>query len=181
MTFSVANSERLSYRLLDITDESLFLDLDSDPEVMKFINGGKPTTQQEFKDVYIPRQKAFRDPQQGWGFWGVSNKEDGTFLGWILVRPMDFFSEHKDLNNLELGWRFKQPAWGKGYATEAAQTLLNTLHQELGYKQFTAVAVADNQGSINIMKKIGMTFIKQDIHQDPLGDQVSVFYQLSLD
>lgn len=180
MTLSVANSDRLSYRLLDVSDESLFLDLDSDPEVMKFINGGRPTTKQEFQDVYIPRQQAFRNPQQGWGFWGVNIKDCGTFLGWILVRPMDFFSENKDLNNLELGWRFKKIAWGKGYATEAAQALLNALNKELDYRQFTAVAVEDNLGSINIMKKLGMTFLKQDVHKDPLGDQTSVFYQLTL-
>lgn len=179
MTISVSNSERLSFRLLDITDESLFLDLDSDPEVMKFINGGKPTTKQEFHDVYVPRQQAFRNPAQGWGFWGVTIKGSDTFLGWILVRPMNFFSDNKDLNDIEVGWRFKQQVWGKGYATEAAQAVISSLRKQLGYNKFTAIAVADNTGSINIMKKLGMTLIKEDIHKDPLGDQVSVFYQLA--
>lgn len=178
MTVSVLDSERLSFRLMDITDESLFLDLDNDPEVMKFINGGKPTTKQEHLDIHIPRHSAFRNPDKGWGYWATFIKETNTFIGWVLVRPMDFFSEGKDLTNIELGWRFKQLAWGKGYATEAAKAVLQSLKEQVKYNKFTAIAVSDNTGSIKIMQKIGMTFVKKQLHKDPLGDLNVDYYEL---
>lgn len=178
MTVSVTNSERLSFRLMDITDKSLFLDLDSDPEVMRFINGGIPTTEQEYEDIYIPRHSTFRNPEKGWGYWATFIAETNTFIGWVLVRPMNFFNEDTDLDNIELGWRFKQLAWGKGYATEAAQAILTALKEQVGYNKFTAIAVSDNTGSIKIMEKLGMNFAKKQIHQDPLGNQDAEYYEL---
>ena len=44
----------------------------------------------------------------------------GQEIGWILVRPMDFFSSKPIWHDIELGWRFLRSTWGKGYATEAA-------------------------------------------------------------
>lgn len=179
MTISIADSDRLSFRLMDVSDKPLFLDLDSDPEVMKFINGGNPTTEQEYQDIYIPRHTAFRNPDKGWGFWAVFIKETDTFAGWILVRPMDFFNEEKDLENIELGWRFKQLTWGKGYATEAAQAVMSAMKEQAGYTRFTAIAVSDNTGSIKIMQKLGMNFLKKQLHKDPLGDLDVEYYELS--
>lgn len=179
MTVSVPDSDRLRFRLMSADDAALFLDLDSDPEVMRFINGGTPTTQQQFADVYVPRINAFRNAEKGWGFWQVNIKGNDAFIGWILVRPMNFFNENKDENDIELGWRFKQASWGKGYATEAADSVLQALKQQIGYSKFTAIAVSDNTGSIKIMSKLGMTFIKKDLHKDPLGDQEVEYHQLT--
>lgn len=180
MTVSVPNSTRLSYRLMTPNDGALILDLDSDPEVMKYINGGKPTTEQELEQVYIPRFDAFSNPEQGWGIWLVYTQDDNAFIGWVLARPMNFFTEQRDLKDIELGWRFKQASWGKGYATEAAKAVLQTLHKDLGYNKFSAIAVSDNIGSIKIMKKLGMQFVKKELHQDPLYEEVVEYYQILL-
>jgi RimJ/RimL family protein N-acetyltransferase len=37
-----------------------------------------------------------------------------------------------------------------------------------------------NAASINIMKKLGMSYIKTDIHRDPLGDEEVVYYTLEI-
>ena len=107
--------------------------------------------------------------------------ENNVFIGWIIVRPFNFFNEQsefiRDDSTIELGWRFKQSAWGQGYASEAASTIMNELAKNPTHLHFCATALAENIGSINIMKKLGMTFVKNYTHSDKFGDRQAVFYQ----
>jgi len=118
--------------------------------------------------------------KKGWGLWKVSLLENNEFIGWILVRPMDFFSDNPMFENLELGWRFKEEFWGKGYATESALCVMNALANNKSASQFTAIAVSENTASISIMKKLGMKFIKKDMHKDPLGDMLVEYYSVTI-
>jgi len=176
----IKNSTRLSYQLMDETDESLLFELDQDPKVMHYINGGKPTTKKEIEETYIPRMKSYTNPKKGWGIWKVINLENDEFIGWILVRPMEFFSDNPQFENLELGWRFKQKSWGKGYATEAAKSIMDALISNKSATVLSAIAVSENLASIAIMKKLGMQFIKKDLHKDPLGDLLVEYYAMSV-
>lgn len=172
----IASSKRLQYRMMDAGDAALLLDLDNDPAVMKFINGGRPTSADEIENIFIPRLNAYRDPGKGWGLWAVNIIDTEDFIGWILVRPMDFFSDGRDDTDLELGWRFTQKSWGFGYATEAARAIMNAFIARGEYRAISAVADAGNVASIAVMTKLGMRYIKTDIHKDPLGDAECVFY-----
>jgi RimJ/RimL family protein N-acetyltransferase len=91
---------------------------------------------------------------------------------------MNFFTDSPELDNLELGWRFIQSSWGKGYATEAALHIKNTLAKNDYLKSFSAIAVVDNLGSIAVMKKIGMSYVKTYLHKDPLFESQVVYYQV---
>ena len=90
---------------------------------MQYLTQGKPTSLEDIKTKGIPRMLAYRNEQQGWGLWQVTLREGNTFIGWVLVRPMGFFSDTPDFSDIEVGWRFKRASWGKGYATEAAQAI----------------------------------------------------------
>ncbi len=176
----VNDSERLSFALMGAGDADLLYELDQDVEVMRHINGGKITTMQDVHEVFLPRMAAYRNVEKGWGLWKVSTTSDGAFIGWVLVRPMGFFSAQPEWDNLELGWRFKRTAWGVGYATEAAQHIMSAIVAQQKVTTFSAIATPDNQGSINIMKKLGMTYQKTALNKDPLGDMQVVYYALSV-
>jgi hypothetical protein len=85
--------------------EALWL-LDQDPEVMLFLNGGKPSTKKDISEIMIPRMMSYRNESKGWGIWQVCDASTQEYLGWVLVRPMHFFSEKPDYEDIELGWRF---------------------------------------------------------------------------
>ncbi|GHF00882.1 hypothetical protein GCM10011501_32940 [Thalassotalea profundi] len=158
--------------------EELF-QLDQDPAVMKFINGGTPSSREQVKTVLIPRMQAYRNAEKGWGLWQVNDTETGEYLGWVLVRPMYFFSDNPEIDNLELGWRFFQSTWGKGYASEAAQHIKQQLSHDKTIKSFSAIADENNLASVGVMKKIGMKYIKTYFHTDPLFECDVVYYQIA--
>ena len=178
----VEPSERLTYRLLNPTsdDTNLLFELDQDPEVMRFISNGVPTSMETINEVFVPRLSSFTSIQKGWGMWGVFTATNNKFIGWVLVRPMHFFSDNPQFHDLELGWRFKRSSWGQGYATESAQHVLSALANQTGITTFSAIAVTENHASINIMKKLGMQYVDSGVHKDPLGDMLVDTYRITL-
>ena len=173
-------SERLSYALLGPDDAQLLFDLDQDEEVMRYINGGKITSMQEVQEVFIPRMMSYTDKEKGWGLWQVRLTADDEFIGWVLVRPMNFFYDEPQWRDWELGWRFKRSAWGQGYGTESARHIMQQLAKTQEVDYFSAIAMPDNSASINIMQKLGMKYIKTDLNKDPLGDVEVVYYQVDI-
>jgi len=176
----VPDSERLSYALMGPEDAELLYELDQDQEVMRYINGGHMTTRQEVADIFLPRMAKYTHAEKGWGLWKVITRQDQQYIGWVLVRPMDFFSDQPQWHDIELGWRFKRVAWGQGYATEAARAVSQALIDLGEATHLSAIAMPGNAASIGIMKKLGMTYIKTGIHRDPLGDEEVVYYSKNI-
>lgn len=160
-------------------DADLLFQLDQDPEVMRYLTGGIPASKQQITEIFLPRMQAYRDSEKGWGIWQVNVSETNEYIGWVLVRPMHFFSENTELDNLELGWRFFRASWGKGYASEAAQQILDAFSANKDYNFFSAIADKNNLGSIGVMKNIDMEYVKTYIHTDSmLGDLDVVLYRI---
>jgi len=177
---NIPNSERLCFSLMTRNDSEIMFHIDQDPEVMRYINSGKMTSREDVWNIYIPRMESYTDAKKGWGLWKVMTLNNNEVIGFILVRPMGFFLDSPEYKNIELGWRFIQKYWGKGYATEATESVKNAVIKNSDVEMFTAIALEGNLGSINIMKKLGMKYIKTDIHKDPLGDDEVVYYQMSV-
>jgi RimJ/RimL family protein N-acetyltransferase len=176
----VNNSIRLSFSLMSRDDAELLYELDQDKDVMRYVNGGIITTREYLNDVLLPRMDTYRNEAEGWGLWKVIITETNQFIGWVLVRPMNFFSDAPEFDNIEMGWRFKRDSWGNGYATEAAQSIKVAILEQDRAKKISAIAFEENKPSINIMLKLGLNYIKTDIHKDPLGNHELVFYELNI-
>jgi RimJ/RimL family protein N-acetyltransferase len=179
----IANSARLQFELMSQDDAPLLFELDQDPLVMRFINGGRASTMDEIENLTLPRLRRYTNPDKGWGLWKVTTLDTqldcpSLFIGWILVRPMGFFSDAPALHDIEIGWRFKQISWGKGYATEAATAILQMLAQQAEVSHVSAIADEANLPSISIMKKIGMQFLKRDNYPSPDGPVEMLCYQI---
>ncbi len=180
-------SRRLTFRLLDKQDAELLFRLDQDPAVMQYINGGVPSSMQDIVQRMLPRMQAYRDPVKGFGIYGVFAREalmltsgqqlaKGDYLGWVLVRPMNFFTTGAEPDDLELGWRFFRHCWRQGIASEAAATVAAVVAKQPGIARLSAIALPDNHGSVAVMQKLGMSYVKRYIHRDPLGDYDVVLY-----
>lgn len=174
---NIASSERLRYQLIGKDDAEFLYQLDKDPAVMKYLNGGKASTLEHIVDVWIPRMENYLNPAKGWGLWKVETLECNESIGWILLRPMDFFSDSPKFNDLEIGWRFMQASWGKGYATEAANHVAEkVLENQTDVDFLSAIADKENRASIAIMKKMNMAFMKEEPNLDPAYSAKDVVY-----
>ena len=64
---------------------------------------------------------------------------------------------------VEIGWHLERPAWGRGYATEAARAV--AAHAAgLGLRRLCALIVPGNTRSRRVAEKLGMTVDGAVIH-----------------
>lgn len=150
-------TDRLILRRFTEADEDDLVELDSDPEVMRFINGGKPTSREEVRNRILPILLGCYERFDGLGFWAAEERSTGRFLGWFHFRP------HKNepgSGEIELGYRLRRQAWGKGYATEGSRALIHKGFTELGVERVVAEAMTANLGSRRVMEKSGLTFVR---------------------
>lgn len=140
-------TERLVLRGFTAEDFEDFAALHADAEVMRHINGGTP----------MPREQSWLTltlyvghwPMRGYGFWAVTDKATGAFLGRAgLWRPEGW-------PGLELGWALKRDAWGRGFATEASAEALRFARRELGLGAIVSLIQDGNDASVRVAEKLG--------------------------
>jgi RimJ/RimL family protein N-acetyltransferase len=130
--------------------------LDADPEVMRFVNGGVPTSREQIETDFLPAFLGYYQRFAGYGFWAAIEKSTGDFLGWFHFRP----PAGSALDHAELGYRLRQSAWGQGYATEGARALIRKGFTEFSVQLVTAEAMAENVASRRVMEKAGLVLVR---------------------
>ena len=146
-------TDRLILRRFSESDIGNIYELDNDPDVMRYINGGIPTPWNVIEHKIFPGFLYYDPKYPGYGFWAIDEKKSGKFLGWLSYRPVD-----QNPAEVSLGFRLRKDAWGKGYATEGAQALIHKGFTELGVQRLVAKTYEDNLASRRVMEKIGMKF-----------------------
>jgi RimJ/RimL family protein N-acetyltransferase len=147
-------TERLILRRFNADDAELLIELDSDPAVMRYLTGGAPTPPEVVRERHLPNIVANYEKWHGdLGLFAAQEKDGDAFIGWFILRP----EADGPLDEVELGYRLRQPAWGKGYGTEGSRALLDKAFTSLGVRMVWAKTMSVNRGSRNIMEKLGMT------------------------
>jgi len=149
-------TERLRLRRFTDDDVENLVELDGDPAVMKFINGGRPTPRAEIEDEVLPAFLGYYERFEGYGFWAVVEKSTGRFLGWFHFRP----AKGAPPGEIELGYRLRRSAWGKGYATEGSRALIEKGFVELGVERVVAETMVVNVASRRVMEKAGLRLVR---------------------
>ena len=147
-------TERLVLREILESDVDDLLELDSDPEVHRFL-GNRPL--KDKKEVYEVI-KIIRDQyvHYGIGRWAVIERSTGDFIGWSGLKFVrETINDHKDF--YDIGYRLKRKFWGKGFATESAKASLQFGFNQLNLDEIYAAAHIENEASNRILKKIGLT------------------------
>jgi RimJ/RimL family protein N-acetyltransferase len=148
-------TERLRLRPITRDDVESLIALDSDPEVMRYLTGGKPTPRTLIETETLPRFLAGRDGGETRA-WTALEKTTGAFLGWLALEPST--AGHAD--EAELGYRFRRSAWNKGYATEGSRALIDRGFGAVGLNRIFAHTMAVNLASRRVMEKAGLIFVR---------------------
>ena len=149
-------TERLVLRRFTDNDIDNLVELDSDPEVMRFINGGRPTPRNEVENDILPAFLGYYERFAGYGFWAAVERSSGSFIGWFHFRPAKGAPE----DEVELGYRLRRSAWHKGYATEGSRALIEKGFAELGVQRVVASTMVVNVASRRVMEKAGLRFVR---------------------
>lgn len=149
---------RLILSQFTVSDAPLILSLNSDPEIVKYVHEPTLKTIEEaetiLNDIILPQYK------NNLGRWAIHIKDGMEFIGWcgLKYRP--------ELDEIDLGYRLMQKAWGKGFATEAAKHSLDYGFMSLLLTEITGRAHIENIASYKVLEKIGMEFIGEGIVDD---------------
>ena len=149
-------TDRLVLRRFTMADADNLVSLDADPDVMRFVTGGIPTSREEIQNEVLPAFLGYYQRYEGYGFWAAIEKETGEFLGWFHFRPRPDSAP----GEVELGYRLRKSAWGKGYATEGSRALIRKGFTEFGVQRVFAEAMAVNRASRRVMEKAGLTLVR---------------------
>jgi RimJ/RimL family protein N-acetyltransferase len=147
---------RLILRRFTEADVDNLVELDSDPDVMFFINGGRPTPREEIERGVLPRFLRYYQNDDRFGFWAAIEKSSGEFLGWFHFRAR----KGGPADEPELGYRLRKAAWGKGYATEGSRALIDTGFRQDAVQRVTAETMVVNARSRRVMEKCGLTLVR---------------------
>jgi RimJ/RimL family protein N-acetyltransferase len=121
--------------------------MDRDPEVTKFIAG--PWSDPAGHRAFVQERMRHEYPE-GMGYWAVAGPEG--FVGWVLLMPLDLHGPE-----IEIGWRLVRSVWRRGFATEAAQPVLDHAWRTLRLQQVIADIDPENVASIAVARKLGFT------------------------
>ena len=149
-------TDRMVLRRFTAADVDLLVELDSDPEVMRYITGGRPTPREEIERDFLPAFLGYYERFAGYGFWAAVEVATGDFLGWFHFRPR----EGSPPDEAELGYRLRRSAWGKGYATEGSRALIRAGFTEHGVERVVAETVAVHTASRGVMEKAGLRLVR---------------------
>ena len=153
-------TERLILRPFSLDNAKDIYELNGDPDVMKY-TGDQPFGSIEEAREFISNYNHFEKWKRG--RYGVFLREKNTFIGWCGLKY------HEDTGETDFGYRFKKSFWGKGYGTEAASICIKDGFTRLHLQRIYAEAYTENIGSIRIMEKVGMKFLKDTILEDAPG------------
>lgn len=155
-------TERLYFREFTIDDAEMLFEMHQDPEITRYVGDVVPwdsieLTRKILREFILPQY------ENKIGRWAVYVKENNVFIGWCGLKKVE--------DEYDLGYRFIQKYWGRGYATEAAEAVL-TYGVNLGLENIMGRAAVANVASVNVLKKIGMTFEKYYVDEDAMGESV---------
>ena len=176
----VLETARLRLRRFTAADLDRLVELDSDPEVMRWISYGVPTPRERYEREILPRWFAQYEATPQLGYWAAETRDDGRFVGWFHLRP-----DRIDAGEQEIGYRLRRAAWGRGYATELGRALVAHGFERVGAPVISARALRDNAASRRVMEKCGLSH-ERDFTWPPevlpgrtAGERAGVKYALS--
>ncbi len=149
-------TERVVLRGFTEADSDNLVALDGDPEVMRYLTGGPPTPRDVIEREILPAYLRYYECGDRYGYWAAIEKATGDFLGWFHFRP----GEGAGPGEVELGYRLRRAAWGKGYGREVSRALIRKGFAELGVQRVVASTYEHNVGSRRVMEKAGMTLVR---------------------
>jgi ribosomal-protein-alanine N-acetyltransferase len=127
-----------------------FRPIANDVEVMRYINGGVPWSDDEIRSFVERQVELYRT--RGFCRWKLLSKPAHELIGFCGAGLW------RDAADPEIGWWLARSCWGRGLATEAATQALDDAFTRVGLERIISIAMPENVASTRIMRKLGLAF-----------------------
>ncbi len=149
----ILETERFVLREFTEDDAEAFLPLVSDPAVTRYTGdgiGGERTIANCRAEL---QARPIADyAKHGYGRWACVLKESGKVVGFNGLKYLD------DLQEVDIGYRFLEAHWGRGYATETSRPIIEYGFAQLGLTRIIGLVLPENVGSVRVLEKLGMRY-----------------------
>lgn len=153
MSFTEIKTERLRLRPLTANDVEALHEIWTDAGVRKYLWDDEVISREETASIIEKSLKYFR--AGGFGLCAVSLLDEDRVIGfcgyWFFHEPPQ----------LELLYGIITDQWGKGFAPEAAQAMLQYGFEKLSFQEVLASTDGANTASVRVMEKLGMRCSKR--------------------
>ena len=165
----IFETERLYVRNLVLEDFPPFHEMQNNPKVLEFVIGRGFTEEENRKQLNGCIEK-YSKPGNDFWVWAVIRKLDNEFLGTCAV-----IGDEDEKSN-EIGYRFLEKYWGNGYGSEICNGLIEHCLSIMNLKSIFATVDVRNIGSVKILDKSKIPFIKEYMNEGVLDR----YYKLEL-
>ena len=148
MSKAFLETERLRLNSWSRDDFVRFKPIATDPEVMRYISGGIPWTDEGIRDFIDHQMRLWR--LRKYCFWALERKTDSHLIGFCGLQPW------RKSGEIEIGWWLAKDCWKQGLATEAARVVLSHGLNEVGLGRIIAVIHVQNTASQHVAEKLGL-------------------------
>jgi len=152
---TILETKRLILRHLMIEDLDALWALYSSPQITKFIPDAPRSYEETKEEMEWFMHGHPKHPELG--LWATIYKETGEFIGRCGLLPWTIDGQKE----VEVAYTIAQDFWGQGLGTEAAKGILQYGFEKLHLNRLISLIERENQASIKVAKKIGMSYEKE--------------------
>jgi RimJ/RimL family protein N-acetyltransferase len=154
-------TQRLCVRCMTPNDLEPLYKLNGDPEVMRFVGRGQPWTREFTEQIIGPIMTNSQNHILDWAAI-ADRKTPKKFLGMVcLLRlPEAHRAQVGGGPYIEIGWRVLWEHWNQGYATEAAEAVLNYGFSGRGLNEIVCIVDERNARSLRVVDKLGFRHMR---------------------
>lgn len=162
----VLRTERLVLRPWSATDLDAYFDIYSRWDVMQYL--GNPPRTLGSREEAAERLAARGTPDPAgppYGSWAVCEQDGDRPVGTVLLRQLPWSATVDPVpqeSDVEVGWHLHPAVWGRGYATEAARTMLDRAWSH-GVAEVHAVTYPENASSQAVCCRLGMAYVGRTV------------------
>jgi ribosomal-protein-alanine N-acetyltransferase len=143
---------RLLLRTWHEEDAKPFAGINQDPKVIEFLRDDPMSLEEAQEFIRFTNEQI---NTRGFGWLAATLKDTHELIGFIGLHIPGFEAEITPC--IEIGWRLAQKHWGKGYASEGANALLELGFNKFSLDEIVSFTAKDNIRSAQVMERIGMT------------------------
>lgn len=168
------SSERLGFRPWSRSDEEAFYQLNSNESVMRHF----PAPLSKEENIGLLERLMQHQENHSFSFFAVEEITSGQLVGML---GLIYTNLEEELGHIEVGWRLFPQYWGKGLATEGALRCLSFAFDEILAERVIAFCPAVNLASEMVMKRLGMSKVRNFTHPKLLNEtrlKSCVLYQI---